>query len=208
VDHYERLGVAPNAGDAEIRRAFLAAARVHHPDLHATDAPADRARHASRMQELNAAWAVLGDATRRADYDRDRVLGRGASSASGRSGSGTGAGTGAGGTRPVTTPPGKGWTPRPDDTGWQQDFAAWAAEDDRLADDVPGPRRPRPAAAGGGVIRILPVALFAAALLAGFIGLAVDSRGLLAAAFVGVAASATLFVILPLIVMSRSRTHR
>jgi hypothetical protein len=59
--HYETLGVARSASAAEVRAAYRAAARDHHPD-----AGGDRAR----MQALNAAWAVLGDPARRAAYDR------------------------------------------------------------------------------------------------------------------------------------------
>jgi hypothetical protein len=67
VSHYEVLGVAPSASAAEIRQAYLGAARRHHPDLEVD--PAQRARSELRMQEVNAAWAVLGDAGRRRRYD-------------------------------------------------------------------------------------------------------------------------------------------
>ena len=46
-----------------MRRAYLALARLHHPDRHGGDT--------TRMQALNQAWAVLGDPGRRAAYDRD-----------------------------------------------------------------------------------------------------------------------------------------
>lgn len=59
--HYDTLGVARTASAAEVRAAYRAAARDHHPD-----AGGDR----GRMQALNAAWAVLGDPARRAAYDR------------------------------------------------------------------------------------------------------------------------------------------
>lgn len=67
---YEILGVAPDADAATIRRAYLAAARAHHPDRHAGD-PASAAHAESRMREINEAWAVLGDAQRRAVHDRE-----------------------------------------------------------------------------------------------------------------------------------------
>lgn len=67
---YEVLGVAPDADAASIRRAYLAAARAHHPDRHAGD-PASAARAESRMREINEAWAVLGDPQRRAVHDRE-----------------------------------------------------------------------------------------------------------------------------------------
>ena len=63
ASHYERLGVAPHASHEEIRRAYRALAQVHHPDANpeAVDAA---------MIEINAAWEVLGDPTRRREYDR------------------------------------------------------------------------------------------------------------------------------------------
>jgi len=71
-DPYEVLGVPPGATADEVRRAYLALARRHHPDAHAEGGPGPRAAAERRMQEVNAAWAVLGDPTRRAAHDRDR----------------------------------------------------------------------------------------------------------------------------------------
>lgn len=67
---YDRLGVAPDADESEIRRAWLALARVHHPDAHAD--PAARATAEVEMRSINEAWSVLGDAERRRRYD-DRL---------------------------------------------------------------------------------------------------------------------------------------
>jgi hypothetical protein len=61
LTHYEVLGVRPDASAAELRRAYVALARRHHPD-----APGGDER---RMQSVTAAWAVLGDPARRAAYD-------------------------------------------------------------------------------------------------------------------------------------------
>jgi DnaJ-domain-containing protein 1 len=71
-NHYDVLGVAPDAAPEELRRAYLGLARRLHPDRVAstTMAAADADRSARRMQEVNAAWGVLGDPLRRADYDR------------------------------------------------------------------------------------------------------------------------------------------
>jgi hypothetical protein len=67
---YEVLGVAPDADAATIRRAYLEAARAHHPDRHAGD-PSSAARAEILMRQINEAWAVLGDAQRRAVHDRE-----------------------------------------------------------------------------------------------------------------------------------------
>jgi curved DNA-binding protein CbpA len=71
-DPYEVLGVPRGATAEEVRRAYLALARRHHPDAHAEHGPGARAAAERRMQEVNAAWAVLGDPARRAAHDRDR----------------------------------------------------------------------------------------------------------------------------------------
>lgn len=58
--HYDVLGVAPAATDEELRRAYLALARRHHPDT---------GGDVRLMTRLNEAWAVLSDPTRRRRYD-------------------------------------------------------------------------------------------------------------------------------------------
>lgn len=69
MEHYEQLGVRPTASAAEIRSAYLALARRYHPDR-LVDVPLpERERAAARMARINAAWAVLSDRQRRAQYD-------------------------------------------------------------------------------------------------------------------------------------------
>lgn len=61
MGHYDVLGVLPTASPAEVRRAYLALAREHHPD---------RAGGSDeRMRAVNAAWATLGDPDQRRRYD-------------------------------------------------------------------------------------------------------------------------------------------
>jgi curved DNA-binding protein CbpA len=68
-DHYQALGVPPDADREEIRAAYLGLMRAYHPDHRPGDERAeDRARAA------NAAWEVLGDSARRAAYDRLRTV--------------------------------------------------------------------------------------------------------------------------------------
>ena len=56
--------MAPDAPHEVVRAAYRRAAREHHPD-------ASRADAADRMAAINAAWHVLGNAQRRAAYDRE-----------------------------------------------------------------------------------------------------------------------------------------
>ncbi len=65
TDHYETLGVARDATDEEIKRAYKKLARTHHPDLN----PGDNGSEA-KFKEIGAAYEVLSDPDRRSRYDR------------------------------------------------------------------------------------------------------------------------------------------
>jgi curved DNA-binding protein CbpA len=67
--HYEVLGVEPDASPAALRAAYLAKARVLHPDRQVGRSRAEVASAQRRMQDVNAAWAVLGDPRARRSYD-------------------------------------------------------------------------------------------------------------------------------------------
>ena len=66
-DHYETLGVAEDASAKEIKKAFRKLAQQYHPDRNAGDAAAEE-----RFKEVQAAYDVLGDETKRKAYDRAR----------------------------------------------------------------------------------------------------------------------------------------
>jgi curved DNA-binding protein CbpA len=69
-DPYVILGVAPDATPREIGQAYRALLRLHHPD---TRTPADDAavtRSDAALQQVLAAYSLLRDPIRRADYDR------------------------------------------------------------------------------------------------------------------------------------------
>ena len=65
---YDVLGVSRTASAAEIKKAFRKAAKAHHPDRNATDPKAK-----DRFAELNSAYEVLGDAGKRAQFDRGEI---------------------------------------------------------------------------------------------------------------------------------------
>jgi curved DNA-binding protein len=64
TDYYEVLGVARDADQAAIRRAYRRLAREYHPDLN-SDRDAEE-----RFKELGEAYEVLSDAEKRERYDR------------------------------------------------------------------------------------------------------------------------------------------
>ena len=66
ADHYATLGVAPGATTAEIKAAYRALVKRHHPD-----AGGDQ----RTILALNAAWEVLRDGDRRRHYDHGSGLG-------------------------------------------------------------------------------------------------------------------------------------
>ena len=67
-DPYKLLGVSKDASDEDVRRAFRRLAKELHPDLH----PGDKAAH-DRFKKVSAAYEIIGDATKRQQYDRGEI---------------------------------------------------------------------------------------------------------------------------------------
>ncbi|MGY2050067.1 DnaJ C-terminal domain-containing protein [Methylobacterium sp. JK268] len=65
---YDVLGVSRTADEAEIKKAFRKLAKVHHPDRNKNDAKAQ-----DRFAEVNQAYEILGDAKKRAEFDRGAI---------------------------------------------------------------------------------------------------------------------------------------
>jgi hypothetical protein len=95
---YDELGVAPSASRAELRAAYIAAARRHHPDLQ----PGPGGSAGARMQRINEAWEVLSDPQRRRAYDAQLASTAASGSASRPGGAGSGS---AAGSRQRPAPP-------------------------------------------------------------------------------------------------------
>jgi molecular chaperone DnaJ len=70
VDYYSVLGVGKDASDKDIKRAYRKLAQQYHPDTNAGDATAE-----ARFKEVNEAYAVVGDAETRKEYDHMREVG-------------------------------------------------------------------------------------------------------------------------------------
>jgi curved DNA-binding protein CbpA len=66
LDPYLVLGVSPTASQAEITHAYRTRLRAHHPDTRRTASSPIADEH---LLQLLAAYALLRDSARRADYD-------------------------------------------------------------------------------------------------------------------------------------------
>ena len=64
-DHYQTLGVSRTASAEDIRKAYRELARKYHPDLHPDD---DAAKE--KFKQVQNAFDVLGDSSKREMYDR------------------------------------------------------------------------------------------------------------------------------------------
>jgi DnaJ-class molecular chaperone len=72
-DYYEVLGVARNASEADIKKAYRKLARQYHPDRNPGDKQAE-----ARFKEVQEAYEVLNDKTKRQQYDQFGHAGPGA----------------------------------------------------------------------------------------------------------------------------------
>ena len=83
VNLYEQLEVSPRASAPVIKAAYRCLVQIHHPDKNPDDPVA-----ADRLVQINHAYSVLSEQTKRADYDRQLDL---AAASAERRGSGSNA---------------------------------------------------------------------------------------------------------------------
>ncbi|MCL5069282.1 MAG: DnaJ domain-containing protein, partial [Actinobacteria bacterium] len=60
MDYYNTLGVAKNASQDDIKKAYRKLAKKHHPDTNAGNKGAEE-----KFKAINEAYQVLGDADKR-----------------------------------------------------------------------------------------------------------------------------------------------
>ncbi len=63
-DYYKTLGVEKNASDDEIKKAYRLLAKKYHPDINKTSEATEK------FKEINEAYEVLSDSTKRGNYDQ------------------------------------------------------------------------------------------------------------------------------------------
>ena len=68
---YEVLGVTPSIRQEDLKTVYRSLAKATHPDRNPDDLAAEE-----RFKRISQAWAVLGDADKRALYDLDLAEGR------------------------------------------------------------------------------------------------------------------------------------
>jgi DnaJ-class molecular chaperone len=121
-DPYDVLGVSKGASAVEIKNAFRRQAKRLHPDANKHDP-----RAAARFAELNAAYEILGEESKRRAYDRGEIDAEGKPRFQGFEGFGTGRGFGRGGGFEGFT-----WGPDGVRRGSGGDFGGFGAFDDIL----------------------------------------------------------------------------
>ncbi|RMI13311.1 DnaJ C-terminal domain-containing protein [Cellulomonas triticagri] len=90
-DFYAVLGVAKDADQATIKKAYRKLARTMHPDHNPGDAAAE-----AKFKEVGEAYAVLSDPEQRQQYDQLRAMAGGARFRAGAGGAGGGGGANGG----------------------------------------------------------------------------------------------------------------
>lgn len=91
-DYYSVLGVSKDASEKDISRAYKKLAKQYHPDANPGNTQAEE-----RFKEVSAAYDVLGDKDKKAEYDEVRRMVAAGVGPGGMGGGGFGPGAGTGG---------------------------------------------------------------------------------------------------------------
>lgn len=177
--HYEVLGVHPTASQEELRRAYIAQARLHHPDRVTSTDEAAAAEAQEQMRRINQAWAVLRDPTTRRSYDAGLEWHNGHTSTGSR-----------------VRVPSSSFTPyRPDTAEDPDEDYAWRYEPDRGDPSTVPPR----------LLLAAPPAALALGLTLMVLSIPTGIRALTAAGLVCLFLAALLFVGAPVVALFRSQ---
>lgn len=68
-NYYDILGVAKNASEDDIKKAYRRLSSAHHPDKHVNEADAVKAEHEAKFKEAKEAYETLSDPVKRRQYD-------------------------------------------------------------------------------------------------------------------------------------------
>lgn len=69
-DYYEVLGVSKSTSEADIKKAYRKLAMQYHPDKFSQAPEKERAQAEAKFKEINEAYQVLSDSTKKEQYDR------------------------------------------------------------------------------------------------------------------------------------------
>lgn len=67
MTHYEQLGIKQNATQEEIKEAYKALVKKYHPDVY----QGDKNYAEKKTKEINAAYDILSNPTKKAEYDEE-----------------------------------------------------------------------------------------------------------------------------------------
>lgn len=69
-DYYEVLGVSKTASESEIKKGYRKLANKYHPDKVNNSSESEKAEAEKNFKEINEAYQVLSDSTKKQQYDQ------------------------------------------------------------------------------------------------------------------------------------------
>jgi len=68
-DYYKILKISKDANEIDIKKAYKKQALLHHPDRHATASDEEKLIHEKNFKDVNEAFSILSDPTKKTRYD-------------------------------------------------------------------------------------------------------------------------------------------